>query len=965
MKAIEGPENINKENINNNIIFSKNISPLNNGQINNNNNNEILSNDKPNPRKQSTDSTQENIKKTFLREFGIKEKKVIKTFDYDQLISKKACTSYYFGDEPHFQKAFVCSICDPKKKYFMCNYCHDFCHKKCRKNLKEIPNSLTNQEFLSTKNFACHCGSYLKHTFDVKDKKDIISCNMMELDSILGIHPYHCYHHNVTVCCICAVVCHKECHVETEQNYNSGYSCQCESDFHSNFNELALSFPLEQYKRVSNIDVWPVQILNILFHKGKTFNKMSKFFERFLSTHIDFSSQKNNAIINQFKSLLELFSDTFNRKFKTYYYDEQMIQTFDYEKLFALIKNLEVINEETTIIKFRLLFILLFIHLRKDFRIIKSLTTNDFMCNSVLQRLIYKKLLKSKTILTEKINEKYKIREDFPLKKFALNELYVLMTKGMLYISVEENQDEFEIGLKLLCFMLKHLMFNKEDLILLIDSLSVFHDKFYEYITKEKKNIYLLIDIFNAIVELCYLITVNYNDLIIEEYLDNNKKKIGKFIHVRSDHSVKLLSIVLKNCDLFTKHFKILIKPSLENKSEEEQKRERIIQKHLLAMQEKIMRETTGVSIKMPENGGLFTDKIINLSNETLALFCLADNSYQKQLDYIEDEDFEDYFEFCKKIEEKDYLKTKTDDRGENILYELKLGLEEGYYSLFTSSYIKEEHNLSERLKNQILIACNKINNRLNIICQKPLFADLIDQHQINERNNNITDIELLRRNILNDISQNIIFAKSPFLLIAKGRELLINDLIMTQVDESIFKGFFFLTNIHFPNIINYELVKLFLDFLSLYFLTKRGIMYLLTGKNIQVIQRLINRFRFDDKNKNVNQIQHRTEEFNVHSIKEVIHFLCIISKFVRILKINTLKKHKSLFKFKKTILGHLKNYVHHINSQEQLVEYKTQLKEGLEIFNNLYESFNYQELEKIKSAIIDLFKNNPYNLMI
>ena len=963
MKAIEGPEDITKTNINNdNIIFSQNISPLNNGQINNKT--EILSNDKPNPRKQSTDSTQENIKKTFLREFGIKEKKVIKTFDYDQLISKKACTSYYFGDEPHFQKAFVCSICDPKKKYFMCNYCHDFCHKKCRKNLKEIPNSLTNQEFLSTKNFACYCGSYLKHTFDVKDKKDIISCNMMELDSILGIHPYHCYHHNVTVCCICAVVCHKECHVESEQNYNSGYSCQCESDFHSNFNELALSFPLEQYKRVSNIDVWPVQILNILFHKGKTFNKMSKFFERFLSTHIDFSSQKNNAIINQFKSLLELFSDTFNRKFKTYYYDEQMIQTFDYEKLFALIKNLEVINEETTIIKFRLLFILLFIHLRKDFRIIKSLTTNDFMCNSVLQRLIYKKLLKSKTILTEKINEKYKIREDFPLKKFALNELYVLMTKGMLYISVEENQDEFEIGLKLLCFMLKHLMFNKEDLILLIDSLSVFHDKFYEYITKEKKNIYLLIDIFNAIVELCYLITVNYNDLIIEEYLDNNKKKIGKFIHVRSDHSVKLLSIVLKNCDLFTKHFKILIKPSLENKSEEEQKRERIIQKHLLAMQEKIMRETTGVSIKMPENGGLFTDKIINLSNETLALFCLADNSYQKQLDYIEDEDFEDYFEFCKKIEEKDYLKTKTDDRGENILYELKLGLEEGYYSLFTSSYIKEEHNLSERLKNQILIACNKINNRLNIICQKPLFADLIDQHQINERNNNITDIELLRRNILNDISQNIIFAKSPFLLIAKGRELLINDLIMTQVDESIFKGFFFLTNIHFPNIINYELVKLFLDFLSLYFLTKRGIMYLLTGKNIQVIQRLINRFRFDDKNKNVNQIQHRTEEFNVHSIKEVIHFLCIISKFVRILKINTLKKHKSLFKFKKTILGHLKNYVHHINSQEQLVEYKTQLKEGLEIFNNLYESFNYQELEKIKSAIIDLFKNNPYNFL-
>ena len=46
------------------------------------------------------------------------------------------------------------------------------------------------------------------------------------------------------------------------------------------------------------------------------------------------------------------------------------------------------------------------------------------------------------------------------------------MTKGMFYISVEENQDEFEIGLKLLCFMLKHLMFTKNDLILIQVELS-------------------------------------------------------------------------------------------------------------------------------------------------------------------------------------------------------------------------------------------------------------------------------------------------------------------------------------------------------------------------------------------------------------------------------------------------------------------------------------------------------------
>ena len=177
-------------------------------------------------------------------------------------------------------------------------------------------------------------------------------------------------------------------------------------------------------------------------------------------------------------------------------------------------------------------------------------------------------------------------------------------------------------------------------------------------------------------------------------------------------------------------------------------------------------------------------------------------------------------------------------------------------------------------------------------------------------------------------------------------------------------KVFFFLTNIHFPNIINYELVKIFLDFISLYFLTKRGVVYILTGKNIQVIQRLINRFRFDDKNKNVNILKKRTEDFNVRSIKVVIHFFCMLTKFVRKLNIKTLKKHKALFKFKKSILSHLKNFVYHIKTEELMLEYKIQLKEGLEIFNNLYQEFNFNQYEKIKFEIIDIFKNNPYKFL-
>ena len=962
MEAIDGQKKETEENIDNN----NNLAPL-NIEHNNNDIEKLSSNIINSNRKQSLDSNQETIKKTFYKEFGIKEKKVIKTFDYEKLKSIKSCTSYYFGDEIYPQEAYICTICNkPEEDKYMCKFCHEFCHKKCRNTLKEIPKSLVNKEYQKIKSFKCHCGTNLKHTFDIKDKKDIISCNMMELDSILGISPNYCSNHNITICSICSVVCHNECNKNKQNNYLNNFTCQCKSDFHSNFNEFALSFPLEKYKQNADIDVWPVQILNILFNKGKTFNKMSKFFFKFISTDIDFNSPKNIAIINQFKSLLELFSNTFNRKFKTYYYDQQMIHSFEYEKLFSLIKHLEVTNGQTTIIKFRLLFILLFIHLRKDFRIIKSLTSNDFMCNSILQRLIYKKLLKSKMLLNEKINEKYKIREDFPLKKFALQEVCNLMTKGMLYISVEENQDEFEIGLKLICFMLKHLMFNKEDLISLIDSLAIFHDNFYEYIIKENNNIYSLTDIFNGIVEICYMIAINYNDLVIEEYLENPEKEIGKFINVKSEYSVKLLSIVFKNCDLFTRHYRLLIKPNLDDKSEEEQKREKNLRKHQIAMQQKIWSQTTGVSIKMPSNGGIFTDKICNLHNETLCLFCLADNSYQKQLGYIKDEAIQDYFIFSKQLESENYQKNIMEEKGENILCELKLGLEQGYYSLFTSSYIKEKNILKEKLKKEILTACDKIKIRLDSKCQEQNYINMINENQMNNINKSFTYTEILQRNILNEISRSINFASNPLLLTREGRESLVNDLIKVQVDESIFKGFFFLTNIHFPNIINYELVKIFLDFLSLYFLTERGIMYILTGKNIQEIQRLINRFRFDDsdKKKNLNQLKNRTEEFNLNSIKVVIHFLCMISKFVRILEIKTLKKHKSLFKFKKSILSHLKNYVYHIKTNEQLIEFKLQLKEGLEIFNNFYESYNYNQNEEIKNEIMNLFKNNPYNFL-
>jgi hypothetical protein len=414
--------------------------------------------------------------KDIFEKFQLQEQEAQTKFNIMEYIYKKDCTSYSFGKVLIEQKAYYCSVCDEKRKNLMCRYCHKFCHKKCRENLVEKEKVVEKKEKIGLKKFFCHCGVIKKHCLDINIVSHKYKCGMMQLDQELGITPVTCVTHDVVVCCICAVVCHKDCTKSSEIQVEAVSSCNCVSDFHSKLNEMALNFPLERYKELSKVDIWPIQILNLLF-SGKIFNNMKDFFSKFLNKEIDFKKQ-NKAIVRKFADLLELFANTFNAQFKSYYYVEEITNMFQYNKLFLFLKNFEVYDDYTCIIKFRLLFILLFIHLRKDYQVYKALTSNDFLCNDVLMRLSLKRLYRINNLFTKSINEKYQILRGDPIKTFALKEICSLITKGMKYISIEENQDEFEIGLKILCFMLKQLMFNKDDLILLINSLYDFHAKF-------------------------------------------------------------------------------------------------------------------------------------------------------------------------------------------------------------------------------------------------------------------------------------------------------------------------------------------------------------------------------------------------------------------------------------------------------------------------------------------------------
>ena len=486
---------------------------------------------------------------TEIRQEFIQEQQYInKTFNYEEYLTKEECSSITFGHTQIDQKCYICTKCDRKGQHFLCNFCYENCHNKCRPTSQDKLAFLLEKEYLDYKPFACYCGLKLKHIFETGQKLRKSNCNMMKLDQNLNIGPYECITHNQIICCICAVVCHEKCNKNYINEIDEELSCECDTDYHSNFNELALSFPLEKYKQVSNVDIWPIQILNILFSTKNTFSKLVLFFHRTLSNEFDFHNINNNvALINKFENLLELFSDSFNRKFKTYYYHDEMSKMFPFNNLFNMIKQLEVINSQTAIIRFRLLFILLFLHLRKDFNNIKSLTSNDFYCNNVLERLKYKKVLKSDKIFLFEINEKYNLNSDSEVKKFVLISICDLITKGMNYVSIEENQDEFEIGLKLITFMLKRMIFDKNDIILLINSIYDFHSNFYKYIMSESNNIYSLIDIFNGIIEICYIISVYYNDLIIEEYLDSkniNEEINSDNININNDVSQTILSLI-------------------------------------------------------------------------------------------------------------------------------------------------------------------------------------------------------------------------------------------------------------------------------------------------------------------------------------------------------------------------------------------------------------------------------------
>ena len=507
----------------------------------------LLSNDG-----KETNKKEEKKKKT--RDKNIKEENNIFIIEEDYLALDE-CTAMYLGPVSINQKCFICRYCSARRHNYICKFCYDNCHKKCRDIAKVEPYL---EECKGEKEFACFCGNKLKHRPGEAHKSEIKKCDLIILDKSLEVGLFYCEDHQLSICCVCSVECHKKCKIRKEKCNKSEeeYQCSCMNERHTTYNELALTFPLNEYQKLSGVAVWPIQILNILFNT-KRFEKLSSLFKAMLNKEKIPEEERK-----QFFPLMELFSNTFNRKFKTLYYEEDIINMFNYENLIEYIKNIKIDSPDTILLKFRLLFILLFVHLKSDFQITKSLTSIDFVCNNILERIEYKKMLLTKNVFNKNLYEKYNlyklIKKKHILKQIIINDICNLMSIGADILNIEEYSEEFEIGLKILCFMMKKMLFTKEDLIKLIDSLYKFFDKFFIHINSSTSNIFLLIDIFSGLSELFLMISVNYNDIVVMNYLDKFENPLNiniielkeDFIHESSEHGNKLFEMIMKSNEL-------------------------------------------------------------------------------------------------------------------------------------------------------------------------------------------------------------------------------------------------------------------------------------------------------------------------------------------------------------------------------------------------------------------------------
>ena len=278
------------------------------------------------------------------------------------------------------------------------------------------------------------------------------------------------------------------------------------------------------------------------------------------------------------------------------------------------------------------------------------------------------------------------------------------------------------------------------------------------------------------------MFTVSYNDLTVMEYLDKNKnvteiiniKELGDFIHSKSEHGAMLFKMVLRTCEIFKIHYELIEKEDESKETTEEFIEKKNKKKLMLKQIENKIKKT---DIKLPQNGGIFSEKITILFTQTLNMFCLADNIYYEQIKSITKEDLINHYHYMDKINNNidwDYFTIKQKNELTENLYNLKIGIE-----TISKRILKKIQFFSDKLK-LIISQSNKIIS--NNIEEK--LKDDNNINKIKEEEENARNI-FLDKIAANNYSNYLFITEKKF---RDASEELVDLLIISSLDESLGK---------------------------------------------------------------------------------------------------------------------------------------------------------------------------------
>jgi hypothetical protein len=737
-------------------------------------------------------------------------------FEVDKF-EQKDCTLLKWGDIDVCQPTYNCPKCDPSGKHPVCFDCIKVCHKSCFGKRTAAHEEILRNPKPEMTPFVCSCGKNDKHIRPEETFQRSLICVLRYVDNTMGnTWLYHCNTCNKRLCSVCFVECHKSCIDKSKrkgENEELSNHCSCDHENHIEYyrDEFALvTVSTNRFFRQTKIPLaYPIQYINVIFAKNflKDLNKFLESFSEHLKskaplTHmfgIDDGMDPHDPKADpeqdyyDFLNINFYFSSIFERKFNTYYFCDSLLNLFPIARLKELIQ-IEAKQEEfQNILKLKSKFfnILLNLHIKKDYASLKSLTTNDFMHTTVIERLTHRALQKSNNIYTKKIHENYfaNFNEDANLDQFiiwVLEEVYDPIMKEPNY------DEELMIALKFLSYSLKKMLFNDiETLQRLINIIEKFHRIFIQHLGNNYTLTEMIKNIFCYFNKVIYLIAVNYNDLVIRDAVDGAESY--SFVHTAHQNNTKLVEMLIKNSDIVAKHFT------------------------------------------------QFKDKVIKIFNETLKLFGLTDNVYYQNLIHINELDLYDYHEKLQVIRglSNDYNRTFSTifiDGGDDLLLRLKNGIEKILENYFYAG-ISCDDNL--KIPTYEVNELVKIQNKEKQQQFLTIFKDFNDraQYKINSYQPNgnrrskeyiktvTKKLERYRRKIITGVNTFFNYLQIDQLL--PFMDTFVDELIISNIDETLSKYLFLYKDI------TGEEVDAILEFLSLYMFNEKGVRYMFAGKTL------------------------------------------------------------------------------------------------------------------------------------